>query len=50
MKLLNEMGRVPSSRTQKTLLDQYRHAMIDPIQWIDAAPKWEKLWTDLFLK
>ena len=50
MKLLNDMGRVPSSRTQKTLLDQYRHAMIDPMQWIDAAPKWEKLWNELFLK
>jgi iron(III) transport system substrate-binding protein len=50
MKMLNDMGRVPSSRTQKTLLDQYRHAMIDPIQWIDAAPKWEKLWNELFLK
>jgi iron(III) transport system substrate-binding protein len=49
-KLLNDMGRVPSSRTQKTLLDEYRHAMIDPIQWIDAAPKWEKLWNELFLK
>jgi iron(III) transport system substrate-binding protein len=50
MKLLNDLGRVPSSRTQKTLLDEYRHAMIDPIQWIDAAPKWEKLWNELFLK
>jgi iron(III) transport system substrate-binding protein len=50
MKLLGDMGRVPSSRTQKTLLDQYRHAMIDPFQWIDAAPKWEKLWNELFLK
>jgi iron(III) transport system substrate-binding protein len=50
MKLLNDMGRVPSSRTQKTLLDEYRHAMIDPIRWIDAAPRWEKIWNELFLK
>jgi iron(III) transport system substrate-binding protein len=49
-KLLADMGRVPSSRTQKTLLDQYQHVMIDPIKWLDQARKWEKVWTDLFLK
>jgi iron(III) transport system substrate-binding protein len=49
-KLLAEMGRVPSSQTQKTLLDQYRHVMIDPIKWLDQARKWEKVWTDLFLR
>jgi iron(III) transport system substrate-binding protein len=49
-KLLADMGRVPSSRTQKTLLDQYRHVMIDPIKWLDQARTWEKVWTDLFLK
>src|SRR5215470_3541071 len=30
-KLLADMGRVPSSRTQKTLLDQHRHVMVDPV-------------------
>jgi iron(III) transport system substrate-binding protein len=49
-KLLADMGRVPSSRAQKTLLDQYRHVMIDPIKWLDQAPKWEKTWTELFLR
>src|SRR5262245_31050098 len=49
-KLLADMGRVPSSRTQKTLLDQHRHVMVDPIKWLDEAPKWEKAWTELFLK
>jgi hypothetical protein len=44
------MGRVPSSRTQKTLLDQYKYVMIDPITWANVAPRWEKIWTDLFLK
>jgi len=24
--------------------------MIDPIKWLDEAPKWEKAWTELFLK
>ena len=50
MKLLNEMGRVPSSRTQKTLLDAHKYVMVDPMKWIDEAPKWEKLWTELFLR
>ena len=49
-KLLGDMGRVPSSRTQKTLLDRHKHVMIDPIKWADEAPKWEKLWNELFLK
>ena len=49
-KLLAEMGRVPSSRTQKTLLDAHKYVMVDPMKWIDEAPKWEKLWTELFLK
>jgi hypothetical protein len=44
------MGRVPLSRTQKTLLDQYKYVMIDPIKWADVAPRWEKIWTELFLK
>ena len=25
-------------------------SMIDPIKWIDEAPKWEKVWNELFLK
>src|SRR5215813_13209675 len=49
-KLLADMGRVPSSRTQKTLLDRHKHVMIDPVKWLDDAPKWEKVWTDLFLR
>ena len=49
-KLLADMGRVPSSRTQKTLLDRHKHVMIDPVKWLDDAQKWEKVWTDLFLR
>jgi iron(III) transport system substrate-binding protein len=48
--LMAEMGRNPSSRRQTTLLDRHRHSMIDPVKWLDQAPKWEKLWTELFLK
>jgi iron(III) transport system substrate-binding protein len=50
MTLLNDLGRVPSSRTQKTLLDRHNYVMIDPVKWIDEAPRWEKIWTELFLK
>ena len=50
MKLLNDLGRVPSSRTQKTLLDQRQHVLIDPIKAIDAGPRWEKEWNELFLR
>jgi iron(III) transport system substrate-binding protein len=49
-KLLGDMGRVPSSRTQKTLLDQHKFVMVDPLKWIDEAPRWEKVWNELFLK
>jgi iron(III) transport system substrate-binding protein len=49
-KLLGELGRVPSSRTQKTLLDQYKYVMVDPIKSLAEAPKWEGLWNELFLK
>jgi iron(III) transport system substrate-binding protein len=49
-KLLADMGRNPSSRTQTTLLDRHKYVMIDPIKWIDAAPRWEKLWSEMFLR
>ena len=50
MKLLNDLGRVPSSRSQQTLLDRHKHVMVDPIKWIDEAPRWEKVWSELFLR
>jgi iron(III) transport system substrate-binding protein len=49
-KLLADMGRVPSSRMQKTLLDQHRHVMVDPIKWLDERAKWENVWNELFLR
>ncbi len=50
MTLLNNLGRVPSSRTQKTLLDRHKYVMIDPVKWTDEAPRWEKIWNELFLR
>src|SRR5262249_60138480 len=49
-KLLGDMGPVPSSRTQKTLLDAHKHVMVDPIKSLAEASKWEGLWNELFLK
>jgi iron(III) transport system substrate-binding protein len=49
-KLLGDLGRVPASRAQKTLLDDHKSIMVDPIKWTEEAPKWEKLWNELFLK
>src|SRR6195256_5069666 len=40
-KLLNDLDRVPSSKTQKTLLDRYKFAMVDPFNWLDNSSKWE---------
>ena len=48
--LLNTLDRVPASKTQKTLLDQYKFAMIDPIKWLDDQAQWEKTWKELFGK
>ncbi|MBV9081576.1 MAG: extracellular solute-binding protein [Acidobacteriaceae bacterium] len=50
MKLLNDMGRTPSSRTQQTLLNGRKYFMVGPMQSADSAQRWEKLWNELFLK
>ena len=48
-KVLNDLDRNPASKTQTTLLTKYKFSMVDPIKWLDEAPKWEKLWKELFL-
>ena len=48
-KVLNDLDRNPASKTQATLLTKYQFSMVDPIKWLDEAPKWEKLWKELFL-
>jgi iron(III) transport system substrate-binding protein len=50
MQLLNDLGRVPSSRRQKTLLDRHPFVMVDPARWLDTSPRWEKIWNELFLQ
>jgi iron(III) transport system substrate-binding protein len=49
-KLLNELDRNPSSKREDTLLTRFKYQMVDPMKWSDEAPRWEKLWQELFLK
>jgi iron(III) transport system substrate-binding protein len=48
-KVLNDLDGNPASKTQETLLTKYKFSMVDPIKWLDEAPKWEKLWKELFM-
>jgi iron(III) transport system substrate-binding protein len=48
--LLKERNRVPASRAVDTPLNKFPFEMIDPVISLDEADKWEKLWSDLFLK
>ena len=50
MKLLKDLGRIPSNATQQTFLAERKHVMIDPIKATDEATQWEKDWNELFLK
>jgi len=48
--LIKERNRVPASRTVDTQLNKFPFEMIDPAITLDEADKWEKLWSELFLK
>ncbi len=48
--ILKERNRVPSSRAVDTHLNKFPFEMIDPAITLDEADRWEKLWSDLFLK
>ena len=48
--ILKERNRVPSSRAVDTHLNKFPFEMIDPVITLDEAGRWEKLWSDLFLK
>jgi len=48
-KVLNDLDRNPASKTQTTLMTKHKFSMVDPIKWFDEAPKWEKIWKELFL-
>jgi len=48
--ILKERNRVPASLSVDTHLNKFPFQMIDPIITLDENDKWEKIWTDLFLK
>ena len=48
--LLKERNRVPASLAVDTHLNKFPFQMIDPVITLDEDAKWEKLWSDLFLK
>ncbi len=48
--LLKERNRVPASLAVPTELNKFPFEMIDPVIILDENDKWEKLWSDLFLK
>ena len=48
--LIKERNRVPASRKVDTNLNKFPFEMIDPAITLDEADKWEKLWSELFLK
>ena len=48
--MLKERNRVPSSQVVDSNLNKFPFEMIDPVITLDESEKWEKLWSDLFLK
>ena len=48
--ILKERNRVPSSLAVDTHLNKFPFQMIDPVITLDENDKWEKLWSDMFLK
>jgi iron(III) transport system substrate-binding protein len=48
--LIKERNRVPASTAVQTNLNKFPYEMIDPAIVLDEAEKWEKLWSELFLK
>lgn len=48
--LIKDRNRVPSSRNVDTNLNKFTYEMIDPAITLDEDAKWEKLWSEIFLK
>jgi iron(III) transport system substrate-binding protein len=48
--ILKERNRVPASLSVDTHLNKFPFHMIDPVITLDESEKWEKLWSDMFLK
>jgi len=48
--LIKERNRVPASDKVDSNLNDFPYQMIDPAVVIDEADKWEKLWSQIFLR
>lgn len=48
--IIKERQRVPSSKAVDSPLNDFPYKMIDPVIVLDESSKWEKLWSQLFLK
>ena len=48
-RLFESMGRVPASSAVKSRLNDFPFTLIEPSTVLEEAPKWEKLWNELFL-
>ena len=49
-RLIKERNRVPASNKVDSNLNDFPYQMIDPAVVIDESEKWEKLWSQIFLK
>lgn len=49
-KLFESLGRVPASTRVKSELNNFPFTLIEPATVLEEAPKWEKLWNELFLR
>jgi iron(III) transport system substrate-binding protein len=49
-RLIKERNRVPASNKVDSHLNDFPYQMIDPVVVMDEAEKWEKLWSQLFLR
>jgi iron(III) transport system substrate-binding protein len=48
-RLFESLGRVPASTKVKSELNNFPFTLIEPDTVLDEAPKWEKLWNELFI-
>jgi iron(III) transport system substrate-binding protein len=48
-KLFESMGRVPASTKVKSALNDFPFTLIEPATVLEESPRWEKLWSELFL-
>ena len=49
-RLFESMGRVPASTKVKSRLNDFPFTLSEPATVLDESDKWEKLWTELFLR